>query len=81
MNPGQLAWRCRRGLKELDLPLMAYLKDYYGSASPGERKRFHRLVDEPDDHMWRYFYQSVKPEDPELESIVRKIRREPASHC
>lgn len=74
MNPGQLAWRCRRGLKELDLLLTGYLAEQYESAAPGERERFHRLVQEPDDQLWRYFYQGVKPDDPELESIIRKIR-------
>lgn len=74
MNPGQLAWRCRRGLKELDLPLTAYLSEQYDTATPEERERFHRLIEEPDDILWRYLYQGLQPDDPKLESIIRKIR-------
>lgn len=74
MNPGKLAWRCRRGLKELDLPLTSYLNEQYNIASSEERERFHRLIEEPDVILWRYLYQGLQPVDPRLESIIRKIR-------
>ena len=40
---------CRRGLKELDLILMAYLQNYYPSASAEESAEFKKLL-QLDDH-------------------------------
>jgi antitoxin CptB len=43
-----LRWRCRRGMKELDLLLERYLQDHYAHA-PRERQRaFERLLTLPD---------------------------------
>jgi antitoxin CptB len=43
-----LRWRCRRGMKELDLLLERFLQDHYAQA-PRERQRaFERLLSLPD---------------------------------
>ncbi|MGZ8218173.1 FAD assembly factor SdhE [Methylomagnum sp.] len=80
MERGRLWWLCRRGMKELDLPLQGYLEQGYEAASPQERAAFVRLLDESDDSLWRYFFADVSPEDPALAELVRTLRRAAASH-
>jgi antitoxin CptB len=41
-------WRCRRGMKELDVLLERFARQHYGSASPGHRRAFERLLELPD---------------------------------
>jgi antitoxin CptB len=47
-SPAQLQWRCRRGMKELDLLLEAYLRHRYPHAPREERRAFEQLLEQPD---------------------------------
>lgn len=75
MNRARLVWCCRRGMKELDLPLRRYLDDVYDHAAPAEQDAFARLLDESDDSLWRYFYGDRVPDDAELAALVGAIRQ------
>lgn len=70
----RLAWRCRRGMKELDLVLAGYLKTRYPALPPHQQQAFHSLLDVSDDSLWRYFYQNLTPDDPNLATLVLDIR-------
>ena len=80
MNPNRLAWRCRRGMRELDILLNGYLTTRYPNAAPDEKERFHGLLDISDDTLWRYFYRDLTPEDPALAELVTLIRHAAAPH-
>ncbi|MFM7626973.1 MAG: succinate dehydrogenase assembly factor 2, partial [Gammaproteobacteria bacterium] len=45
---GRLRWRCRRGMKELDVMLVRWLDGPGQSASSAEMVHFDRLLDLPD---------------------------------
>jgi antitoxin CptB len=79
MRRGELQWRCRRGMQELDLPLQRYLDCAYAAANPFEQTAFVRLLEEPDHRLWGYLYGGLNPEDPALAELIRKIRRAVAS--
>ena len=74
MNPSKLVWRCRRGMKELDALLLNYLHHQYGLAGSSEQAMFIKLLEESDDHLWRYFYRNERPKDLDLEIIVRSVQ-------
>ena len=42
---GKLRWRCRRGMKELDLLTLGYLEAYYPTASTEEQQAFAALLE------------------------------------
>ncbi len=44
----ELRWRCRRGMKELDLLLERFLEERYDESPPGRQQAFERLLDLPD---------------------------------
>ena len=79
MNANQLAWRCRRGMQELDILLTGYLRRDYPQATALDRQRFERLLDESDDTLWRYLTLTQLPRDPDLADLIEQIRRSPAS--
>lgn len=74
MSRARLAWQCRRGMRELDLPLLRYLDRDYDRAAAAEQAAFLRLLEESDDALWRYFYAGADPADPVLADLVRKLR-------
>ncbi len=71
---GRLAWRCRRGMKELDLLLTRYLRERWALAGPDERAAFERILELPDPLLAAYLMQREDPCDPELASLLAILR-------
>jgi antitoxin CptB len=67
---GRLSWRCRRGMKELDLLLTAYLRERWQGASVGERATFEQILELPDPLLAAYLTSREAPADPKLEHLV-----------
>jgi antitoxin CptB len=70
---GRLRWRCRRGMKELDLLLCGYLDAEYEEADPDRKDAFSRLLDCPDPLIYDYFLGRALPPDPALTALIRQI--------
>jgi len=71
---GQLRWRCRRGAKELDLLLTAYLDRYYASASVTQQHTFQQLLELPDPDLLQLLFGSTVMDDPQVADLIEKIR-------
>ena len=71
---GQLRWRCRRGMRELDVLLERYLQERYPSAPAAEQQAFVALLDAPDPQLFAYVVQREVPEDPEWAHVIAKLR-------
>lgn len=70
---GNLAWRCRRGMRELDTLLASYLDRCYPSAAGPERRAFAALLELPDPEIWDFLLGNDTPADPELRHVVERI--------
>jgi antitoxin CptB len=71
---GRLLWRCRRGMKELDVILERYAREGLAGASEAERGAFERLLALPDPLLAGYFLGNERPADPQLRSLAARIR-------
>jgi antitoxin CptB len=71
--PGQLVWRCRRGVKELDLILASWLERRYAQASADERALFARFLELPDPELAGYLLQHARPADPDFAALVAQL--------
>jgi antitoxin CptB len=70
---GKLRWRCRRGMKELDLLLTRYVDERYRQATPGEQQAFRQLLDTDDPLLYAYFIGGQSPPDAVLSSLLQQI--------
>jgi antitoxin CptB len=71
---GRLRWRCRRGMKELDVLLTRYVDERFGVASPEEQAAFGRLLEAQDPVIYAYCMgQQHPPED--LSALIKRITR------
>jgi antitoxin CptB len=70
---GQLRWRCRRGMRELDVLLTRYLDDAYAGAPPLEQRAFRQLLECPDPLIHAYLLGRETPAEGALESLLRRI--------
>ena len=68
-----LRWRCRRGMKELDILLERYATAALPQADAAERRLVARLLDCPDPELAGYFLAGVVPEEPDLAALVTRI--------
>ncbi len=69
----RLRWRCRRGLKELDVLLERYARATLAGASAPERRALARLLEQPDPELAAYLLGGRVPQDPELAGLVERI--------
>ncbi len=70
----RLRWQCRRGVKELDDILSAYLELEYIAATAVEQRAFIALLKLEDDKLLAYFFLNNAPEAADLRGIIAKIR-------
>ncbi len=73
-NIAQLRWRCRRGMRELDLLVSRWLEESYSQASPDEQRQFRDLLEEPDPQLLAWLTGREVPEDPGLARLIDAIR-------
>lgn len=72
--PGRVLWRCRRGMKELDLVLMRYLRMRWSSAGPEERATFERILDLPDPILAACLMRHEPAPEADLETLLARLR-------
>lgn len=76
----RLRWQCRRGVKELDAVLCAFLDNNYMTATAHEQRLFTELLALEDDQLLAYFFVNNLPdnqvlaENEELKQFIEKIR-------
>jgi antitoxin CptB len=69
----RLLWRCRRGMKELDVILERFARRELPGASAQQRQTMARFLELPDPVLVDYLLGQVIPPDPELASLVHRI--------
>jgi len=72
--PGRLLWRCRRGMKELDVLLERFAREALPGAAPAERAAFERLLGLPDPLLAGYLLGEDLPGEPDMTELTKRIR-------
>jgi antitoxin CptB len=71
----RLRWRCRRGMRELDVLLTRYLDRVWATASPSERDAFVQLAELQDPDLFGYLVGRTSPDEESLREVIARIRR------
>lgn len=66
----RLRWRCRRGMRELDVLLERWLDRCWADAHPDHRAAFERLLATEDDVLWAWATGRDRPADPEMARVL-----------
>jgi antitoxin CptB len=69
----RLLWRCRRGMKELDVLLERFARRELPQASAGQRQTLARFLELPDPVLVDYLLGQAIPPDRELVDLVAQI--------
>jgi antitoxin CptB len=70
----RLRWRCRRGIREMDLLLEGFLSGPYRTLSATERATFERLLDEADPDLIAWISGRAEPADPDYRALIAQLR-------
>lgn len=69
----RLFWHSRRGMLELDLLLVPFVREAFSGLDAEDQQRYRQLLECEDQDMFGWFMQRSEPEDPDLRRIVRMI--------
>lgn len=77
MNPqrARLAWRCRRGMLELDLLLQGFLDNGYDALTAAEQEQFVLLLELSDQQLLELLMERETPTERDHVELITKIRR------
>jgi len=73
----RLRWRCRRGMRELDVLLERYLAEVWPGAGETQRRAFAALLDWPDPELAELLFGRRQTTDPEIAAVVAAAARLP----
>lgn len=74
LNENQLVWRCRRGIRELDVLFGRFLQSDYAKLGDAEKANFQRLLDVQDPVIMDWLMGRYDSEDEGLADIVKKLK-------
>ena len=71
----RIAWRCRRGLLELDIVLQRFVAQYYEGLSVAELSAFDAMLALPDNDFWALVSsENAQPINLESLAVINKIK-------
>jgi antitoxin CptB len=70
----RLYWRSRRGLLELELLLVPFVRERYGNLSEEAQRSYEMLVEHEDLDIYDWLQGRAQPGDESLAAIVALIR-------
>lgn len=73
-DTGRLRWRCRRGMRELDTVLMAYLSREYELLCERDKSIFAGILELPDPEIYAYLAGRSRPPSRDIARIIAGIR-------
>lgn len=69
----RLRWRCRRGMRELDMLLLRYVESHYPAVGPDEQLAFRQLLTMPDPDILALLTGRTLPDDAHLQNVVERL--------
>jgi antitoxin CptB len=74
MNAKQLVWRCRRGVRELDVIFGRFLESHYPALNEQEKAAFERLLDIQDPVIMDWLFERAHTSDAEMDKLIHVLR-------
>ncbi len=69
----RLFWHSRRGMLELDVLLVPFVREVYADLDADDQARYRKLLACEDQDMFGWFMERDEPEDEDLRRMVRMI--------
>ena len=70
----RVRWRCRRGMKELDVLLERFVRRGLNRLDEGELDALERLLEQPDQDILEWIASTTANPPPDLRAVVLLVR-------
>lgn len=74
LNSRQLVWRCRRGIRELDVIFDRFLQTQYPGLKLDQQSAFERLLEVQDPLIMDWLTGRTQPDDLPIAEIIARLR-------
>ncbi|MDX1519857.1 MAG: succinate dehydrogenase assembly factor 2 [Gammaproteobacteria bacterium] len=76
VNPerSKILWRCRRGIREMDLLFSEYVSEHLESLDDAEFRTLEKLLDEADLDIMNWIMGRSEPASPDYRPIIERMR-------
>lgn len=77
----RLAWRCRRGMLELDIVLQRFVNEQFGTLSAAELQAFDEILELPDNDFWELISSSkAYSKNVSADTVIIKLKAVRSKH-
>ncbi len=70
----KLHWKCRRGMKEMDILFEHYLYEHYENTDEPHQQAFEQMCDMQDPTIADYLFERSRPDDEAVNDIINIMR-------
>jgi len=74
LSQSQLVWRCRRGIRELDVLFGRFLESEYPALSDDEKQTFQNLLEVQDPVIMDWLFGKYDPESSDMLALIERLR-------
>lgn len=71
----RLRWKCRRGMKEMDILLERFLEQYYADADTETQIAFSELLEMQDADLYELLIKKVPSDSDVTQAVIAKIHQ------
>jgi len=71
----RLLWRCRRGIREMDLLLQQFVERYYPDLEPEAQQQFEAFLEETDMDILAWIMDRAEPGNPAYRTFIRQLQQ------
>ncbi len=74
LSESQLHWRCRRGVRELDVLFTRFVQEHYRTLSDKEKGTFQEMLEVQDPVIMDWLYGKSEPNTQPMKKLVAFLR-------
>ena len=74
LSESQLHWRCRRGVRELDVLFTSFVQDHYHGLSLDTQATFQELLEVQDPVIMDWLFGKYEPEEPSMRDLIAFLK-------
>ena len=74
LSESQLHWRCRRGVRELDVLFTRFVKEHYADLSKDAQLTFQELLEVQDPVIMDWLFGKYQPEEPKMHNMIEFLK-------
>ena len=76
----RILWRCRRGIREMDILLQRFMELHYPGLSKHEIKLFEELLEESDLDILAWITGKSEPEKTDYQILIQRLQELSSTH-